>query len=378
MSVGLSGNLVDFGIADVFQLIGQQRKTGVLELKSETTRAQLVFDEGMVVSAAPASGRAGELDPLADRLIRCGLLTRDRAEEAVQACRASAQTLASTLREREWLPDDQIESAEELVTRDTIFEVLRWRTGTFDFRAQEVSHTRDRSQLLGAEQILMDGLRMVDEWQSFADLVPSEETVFQRSGRFERYLEKLGRDDAEARARAERVFQRVDGRLSARRVIDLAQLGTFDGMRGLAELREADAIRPLHPESVRHVRRVARSTTPTGRPSAARRAIAAAIPLAILAGVVWWTAAESMAAPEPTPGGPVARATLAELEDAYATRAARHAIEAYRFHHGDWPESLADVEAAGLLDRDALAAPRGRPYYSQQQAEGWVFLGPDR
>ena len=33
MSVGLSGNLRDFGIADVFQLIGQQRKTGVLELK---------------------------------------------------------------------------------------------------------------------------------------------------------------------------------------------------------------------------------------------------------------------------------------------------------------------------------------------------------
>jgi hypothetical protein len=30
VSVGLSGNLQDFGLADVFQLIGQQRKTGVL------------------------------------------------------------------------------------------------------------------------------------------------------------------------------------------------------------------------------------------------------------------------------------------------------------------------------------------------------------
>jgi hypothetical protein len=34
VSVGLSGNLRDFGIADVFQLIGQQRKTGVLDLTS--------------------------------------------------------------------------------------------------------------------------------------------------------------------------------------------------------------------------------------------------------------------------------------------------------------------------------------------------------
>ena len=377
MSVGLSGNLVDFGIADVFQLIGQQRKTGVLELKSEAARAQLVFDEGMVVSAAPASGRAGELDPLADRLIRCGLLTRERAEEAVAACRASAQTLASTLREREWLEGDQIEAAEELVTRDTIFEVLRWRVGTFDFRAQEVSHERDRSQLLGAEQILMDGLRMVDEWQSFEGLVPSESTVFQRAGRFEKFLERHGRDDAEARSRAERVFQRIDGRLSARRVIDLSQLGTFDGMRSLAELREADVIRPLHPESVRHVRRVVRSA-PTGRPSGLRRAVAAMVPLFLLGAVVWWTAWSSSAASQSYPDHPVSRAALADLRDAYATRAARHGIEAYRFHHGRWPDSLDDVEAEGLIGRDALAAPGGRPYYSRHRDHGWVFLGPDR
>ena len=58
MSVGLSGNLQDFGLADVFQLIGQQRKTGVLELSSRKLRVQIVFDRGAVVSAAPVGGRA--------------------------------------------------------------------------------------------------------------------------------------------------------------------------------------------------------------------------------------------------------------------------------------------------------------------------------
>ena len=52
MSAGLSGNLSDFGIADVFQLIGQQRKTGVLELRSGHARARSSrFDRGLVVSA---------------------------------------------------------------------------------------------------------------------------------------------------------------------------------------------------------------------------------------------------------------------------------------------------------------------------------------
>ena len=51
----------DFGIADVFQLIGQQRKTGILELTGSSTRVQLVFDNGLVVSAAPTSARATEV-----------------------------------------------------------------------------------------------------------------------------------------------------------------------------------------------------------------------------------------------------------------------------------------------------------------------------
>ena len=92
MSAGLSGNLADFGIADVFQLIGQQRKTGVLELRNGSSHAHLAFDRGLVVSAGLATGRTGELDPLADRLIRCGQLTRERADEAAAAARASAQT----------------------------------------------------------------------------------------------------------------------------------------------------------------------------------------------------------------------------------------------------------------------------------------------
>ena len=77
MRVGLSGNLVDFGIADVFQLIGQQRKTGLLELRTRGAEATLVFDGGSVVAALPAGD--GDVDALSDKLVRCGLLRRAQA-----------------------------------------------------------------------------------------------------------------------------------------------------------------------------------------------------------------------------------------------------------------------------------------------------------
>jgi len=375
MGVGLSGNLVDFGIADVFQLIGQQRKTGLLELRSGSSRARLVFDRGLIVSAAPAGGRAGDVDPLADMLVRCGLLTRERAEEAMGQCRASAQTLAQLLVERSWLDAEIVARIEDLLTRDTIFEVLRWHTGSFDFRGQEVHHQRDPASLLGAEQILMDGLRMVDEWQSFAELIPSEDTVFQRVGRFETYRQHTRRESESELAMAQRVFSLVDARLDARRVVDLSQLGTFDGMRCLADLRQCGVIKPLNPEGVRHLRRAAR---PAGdRDAWLPRVLAAAVPLLLLAGVAGWTWTEASHAVAPAAGHPIERADLAALREASRARSVRHAVEAWRLEHGSWPVSLEALRGAYGLE-GTLAAPDGRPYYSRVGEGGLIVLAPER
>jgi hypothetical protein len=367
VSVGLSGNLSDFGIADVFQLIGQQRKTGALELRSGASRAQLTFDRGLVVSAGLVTGRGGELDPLADRLVRCGQLTRERADEAVAAARASAQPLAQILVARGWLDADSVRAAQDLVTRDAIFDLLRWDTGTFDFHAYPIDHDRDPAELLGAEQILMDGLRMVDEWQSFAQLVPSEDTVFTRA---------RGSGSADAiPGDAERVLALIDGRLSVRRVIDLARLGTFDGMRILSELRAAGAIDAVAAEDAPIGRRRRARSAAMGW-LALRSTAAALVPLAALAAIAWH--ASPLAAPVVPNDQRIERATLAGLREDYAVRAVRNAIEAYRLERGSWPERLEELSEAGLIEPETLATLGGRAYYSLDREEGPILLAAER
>ena len=364
MSAGLSGNLADFGIADVFQLIGQQRKTGFLELRNGSAHAHLAFDRGLVVSAGLATGRTGELDPLADRLIRCGQLTRERADEAAAAARASAQPLARTLVARGWLDDAAVRAAQDLVTRDAIFDVLRWHSGTFDFHAQAIDHDRDPAELLGAEQILMDGLRTVDEWQSFAQRVPSEDIVFTRTGESD--------SQAAFPGDAGRVLALIDGRLSVRRVIDLARLGTFDGMRIFSELRSAGAIRALAAEDAPVVHRAARSAA-LGL-LALRHVAAALVPLAALAAVAWHAAPPP---PAPASDARIERSTLADLRGDYALRAVRNAIEAYRLARGSWPERLEDLSEAGLLAPETLATLGGRAYYSLDREKGPILLAAE-
>jgi hypothetical protein len=373
MSVALRGNLEDFGIADVFQLVGQQRKTGILEFTgTDGRKVQLRFDRGAVGSAAPAESRAHEF--LGDMFVRCGFLTRDQVDALHAECEPSGQSLPRLAVARGWIDEEKLEIIEDLLTRETIFEVLRWSGGSFDFRAQQVFHRRAIDTLLGAEQILMDGLRMVDEWQTFADLVPSEDTVFQRVGPFETYRDQVSGEMARHLAHAERVFYLIDGRLKVRRVIDLSLLGSFDATRALATLYDTGVIAPLDAGSAQKPRRARPKVLPRAD---ARGWVATLVPLALLALVAFATYWRNAAPPE---AGvfPIPPSALDLVRDDYATLRVRHALEAYRMSGGHWPQRLAQLSEHGILTPDELASDQGHPYYYVERAEGAVLLAPER
>jgi hypothetical protein len=373
MSVALRGNLKDFGIAEVFQLIGQQRKTGVLELSDKREKVQLVFDEGKVVSAAPAGAHPHQA--LGEMLVRCGRLTRERVEQVERECGPAAQTLPQLVASRGLVDAESLAKIDDLLTRETIFRVLRWGDGSFDFSAREqIEHGRSRDSLLGAEQILMDGLRMVDEWQSFSGQVPSEDLIFQRTGRFDDYRGAQGDLPRTQLEVAERVFRLVDGRLAVRRIIDLSLLGTFDATRMLADLRRIGVIEPLDSAGVRMLQRQRRRVV-LPRDSA-RGWVAALLPLAMLLGLVLasWRPAPSVSTFD---GFEIARPGLVFLRDAHRARAAQHALDAFHYLEGRWPEDLAEVEARGLLPA-SLASQQARPYYYVVRDGDALLLAAER
>jgi len=369
----LRGNLEDFGIADVFQLIGQQRKTGVLEFSGEAGTVRLHFDRGAVVSAAPVGSMAeGEL---AEFLVRSGRLSRQQVDSLIPECKASAQTVPRLAVSRGWIDQESLEAIEDLLTRETFFEVLRWERGAFMFNAQEVEHQRKFEALLGAEQILMDGLRMVDEWHSFTDLVPSLDGVYQKVAGFEEYRRAMSLEPSLLEA-AEPVFQLVDGRISVKRIIDLTLLGSFDTVRLIADMVRAEVIEAVEPEVVERLQNL-----PLPKPSVnVRQAIpwvAGAVPTVLLLLAVIFGALRS---PEPSPaiGATLGRKPLEAVRQSYETRALRNAVESHRFAVGSWPGSLDQLVTGPLLADSALAGVEARPYYYVKREDGVILLAPER
>jgi len=373
MAASLRGDLKDFGIADVFQLIGQQRKTGVLEFSGEGHQIQILFDQGSVVSAAPIGSWPEAA--FGEMLMRCGLLSRERVDELRREYGASARTLAGVATARGWLGEDELRRIEELLTRETIFSVLRWKAGSFDFTAKEIEHDRSVDSLLGAEQILMDGLRMVDEWQSFAALVPSEDTVFRRSLSFNQFGERCSGETPGQLASAERIFELVDGRLPVRRIIDLSMRGSFDSVRALAQLHRFNIIETVKPETLAPSPAV--DSEAIRRP-ASRGRLAAIASLALLAAVTGSILWQSEAGAPPDAFAIQRPAALERARAIDEKHRVRHALETYWFAHGHWPTNLAELVKDGFLSRGELASEEGRAYYFASRGDGAWLLAPDR
>jgi hypothetical protein len=364
MAVALHGNLRDFGIGEVFQLIGQQQKTGVLDVTGETERVRIAFDRGSVVWGEPVGPY--ERAALGDLLVRSGLVPAERMLKLEKSVQDGEGDLLGLIARWGELGEAQLQEAVELLTRNTMFTLLRWTQGSFHFTAQPVAGEGDAARGTPAEQILMDGLRMVDEWRTFDADAREFETVWRRSEAFDLFRERAEGDSPARLAQAERVFMLVDGRSPARRVVDFARLGEFEGVYWLSRLRRAGVIEPLRRESSRPLRRARLSFSLA--PLASLRVV---IPFACAALGVLALVGQRASERAPAEG---ARAAQRAAAAAFERALLRNAVEAYRFRHGKWPADVA--EAVRSLELP-LATERADAYYFARRGDNFVVLLPE-
>ena len=95
--MALEGTIKDFGLPDIFQLIGLQRKTGILTLTNEKDQevVTVTFEGGMVVMADSSLGRLE--DRLGNVLVKQGKISRVRLDEALSVQKQTLQRLGHIL-----------------------------------------------------------------------------------------------------------------------------------------------------------------------------------------------------------------------------------------------------------------------------------------
>lgn len=378
--MALEGTIKDFGLPDIFQLIGLQRKTGVLALNNGQESVTVTFENGMVVMADSSAKRLE--DRLGNVLVKQGKLSRDKLEDALQTQRATLQRLGHIVVTQNLITQSDLREALQVQISQIVFKVFRWRDGDYHFAPSEaVDYDRENFTPMSADFILMEGIRMVDEWPIIEKKIPSLDIVFRAA--VDPGLIEVGGEDSEPAADArrgatskirltqeeERIFRRVDGTRTVHGIIDASGVGEFEVCRTLFDLLNRSIITPAGrgaaPEAVQQTEDDGAGASPW--PS---RALLLAVLLFGLG-----SAAARWSTPFAITGRPAflestQQALLGHISRSRLERIDR-ALLAYGLAKGRLPETLSDVVKAGLLDASALRDPWARPYHYTPKGNGY-------
>lgn len=176
--MALRGNLKDFSLPDVFQLVTFSRKTGVLRIEREdAARGSVWFRDGDVFFAQSN----WHTEPLGERLVRAQRLTSQALARAL-AMRVEegedGRRLGQILIDEGYITDEVLESFVSDQIQETIFDLMRWDEGDFDFEAMPEAVEEDIGLSVSIENVIMEGSRRLEEWARIKKKIPSMDVVF--------------------------------------------------------------------------------------------------------------------------------------------------------------------------------------------------------
>jgi len=384
--MALEGTIKDFGLPDIFQLIGLQRKTGLLTLTNEKETVTVIFENGMVVMADSSQKRLE--DRLGNVLVKQGRLSKERLDEVLQVQKATLQRLGHILTTGGYITSKDLQTALQLQVSQLVFKVFRWRDGEYHFAPSDsVDYDRENTSPMSADFILMEGIRMVDEWPIIEKKIPSMDIVF-RAAVDPKMIEVKREGDEEhggGKGAApsnkirmskdeENIFRKVDGTRTVQAIIDSTGLSDFEVCRILFDFLNRNLVAPVG-------RGGAQKDMAAGAGAPARVASPA-----IGYGLMIASAALSalgLFVQLGTPFGIVTRPPLIKanvlLDGVSHARLERldRSLVAFHLVYGVAPSGLQDLVTEGLVDRSYLADPWSRPYHYETTEKGYVLQAVD-
>ncbi len=391
--MALKGTLKDFGIADILQLIGQQTKTGTLQLTNKGEEVVVSFKDGNIVRAEATSRVSKDL--IGTMLIRAGLLNEQQLDFALETQKRTLQRLGDILVGQGTITVEKFKDMVQLQTAETLYRLFGWKSGTYAFEQVDVE-VDSWLVPLRAESVLMEGFRRVDEWPVVKKKITTYRMTFGRKKELPPApLAKDTFDDALDDAFAEEKKEVNKGEFQSvgeneRRVyglaipgrpvqdiIDMSMLGEFETAKALCNLLNLDyltAVVPAGAEKGDDVEntRTGRALAMVGRVLVTTVMVGALVFLGTRVdfGSFRLGAGSASTFTDPAAQRFASRQQVSRIEAA---------LEVYRLEKGALPEALRDLAELGLLSNDDLHYPwRDDYYYRRTEKNAYVLLPPLR
>ncbi len=251
--MALKGNLRDFTITQLLNLIHLARKSGTLFV-SGSSSAEICFREGKLIYAE-LDGQGGSL---AQILFRAGKLSADQArliDEKLQG-RSDKQLGHRLIQAKLVTQNDIIQSIRQHIL-DIVYRLFTWVEGTFRFEADHDPPANRITIPIDLEVVIMEGSRRLQESSRLLEELPDLEATLKFVDRPEARLRNINLTVEEWR-----VISFVNPKNTIRQIAKANKLTDFQVRRtvygmlqaGIVELISPKKELPFTPERVEIIR----------------------------------------------------------------------------------------------------------------------------
>jgi hypothetical protein len=175
---------------------------------------------------------------LGERLVKTGVISRDDLFNVLRSQKKSGRFLGEIIVEGGVAEEQAVLNALYTQIHELIYEVFRLELGKFEFKPIPAAEFPRLSVQLNADEVMLNILKMVDEWPEIEKRVPPPTMILQRAKTLEEHGITLSEDH-------DAVYRLVDGTRSVQEIVEVSLLGKFATLEILASLLEGGDIKEV-------------------------------------------------------------------------------------------------------------------------------------
>ncbi len=231
--MAFEGDVKDFGLSEILQLISVQQKSGMLLVNCEEKIA-IFFRDGMLISTRDRRDRTR--DPLKDYLLRYGFLSRSEMNSLQQIQTETKLDLTEIMLSEKYFSEDELKTISVDQIYETIQEVLSWPRSHYKFISgnkllQGVKSFSD----IRVDAILMESMRRIDEFPELKNRFPSSEMTFKN-------IVKPGEKRPELTRNEDFIYELLEEEMEFSKLISNGKMALFSIYEALKNLSEKELL----------------------------------------------------------------------------------------------------------------------------------------
>jgi hypothetical protein len=209
---------------------------------TDVNKTAFVFIQGGTISFATF---ANPISPdFKEKILDGSGLDEYLVKKALRLADSRNTTLIKTIVQEKMWDKTSLVNFLDYITREIVYEILTWKRGSFSFHIME-KHIEEIQEIdlgINLEQLVMDGLRRLDELREMQKVIHSETQVFVPEPGRPVDMSKLSRAES-------RVIPLLDGSKSIGDIKNILNFSTYEITRAFFSLLKKGFTREISKDS---------------------------------------------------------------------------------------------------------------------------------